>query len=219
MQVDIYNMKGEKTGMVNLPDAVFGLPWNAALVKQVTDAEYANMRENIAHTKNRGDVSGGGKKPWKQKGTGRARHGSIRSPIWIGGGVAHGPRTERVYDKNINKRMRRKALLVSLSEKARGGEVVVMEELAFPEARTCHAAAVLRALASAGISRIGAKGGTALVTLPAMDGFSVRAFRNLPHIASSEARNITARQVLSVKYLIIPKAAIPVFESVPKFEK
>src|SRR3989338_4765075 len=150
METPLYNMAGEKMGMVNLPDAVFSLPWNAALVKQVVEASRTNKRANTAHTKDRGEVSGGGKKPWKQKGTGRARHGSIRSPLWVGGGVTHGPRTERVYDQKINKRMRRKALLVSLSGKAKSGEIVVMEDVSFPEGRTRQAYALFRALATKG---------------------------------------------------------------------
>lgn len=212
-------MQGEKAGTIELSDAVFGLPWNASLIKQVVTAEHGNKRARTAHTKDRGEVSGGGKKPWRQKGTGRARHGSIRSPLWIGGGVTHGPRNERTFDEKINKRMRRKALLVSLSGKARDGELVVMEELSFPEGRTRHAAALFRALAASGVARIGIKGGTALVTPPPHDGVTWRAFQNIPHVFSCEARNLTARQILAAKYLVVPQSLLPVFESLHNVSK
>ncbi|TSC72385.1 MAG: large subunit ribosomal protein L4, partial [Parcubacteria group bacterium Gr01-1014_70] len=164
-------------------------------------------------TKNRGEVSGGGKKPWRQKGTGRARHGSIRSPIWIGGGVTHGPRNERVYDQKINKRMRRKALLVSLSAKAENHEIVIIDEFAFSETRTRHAASLFRALAAHGFSDIAKKKGSTLVTLPTHDVSAVRVLRNVPHVASCEARNSTAGMVLSAKYVVVPKTSLPVFEA------
>ncbi len=219
MEVTVYNMAGEKTGTTNLPDMVFGLPWNAALVQQVLDAERTNARANTAHAKDRSEVSGGGKKPWRQKGTGRARHGSSRSPIWIGGGVTHGPRNERVYDKKINKQARRKALLVSLSGKARDGEVVLLQDLVIPEGRTRYASGVFHALASSGVTGIGRKGGSALVALADANGESTRALRNLPYVSAAEARNLTARQVLAAKYLVFPKAALPVLERFVKSKK
>jgi large subunit ribosomal protein L4 len=214
MKINIYNTKGEQVGTTELPEAVFGLPWNAALVHQVVAAERVNSRSNNAHTKDRSEVSGGGKKPWRQKGTGRARHGSIRSPIWIGGGVTHGPRVDRIYEQKINKRMRRKALLVSLSGKARDGEVVVLEDFAFPEARTRQAAAVFQALAKKGVDRIGQKGGTTLVALTSTDTHAVRATQNLSHVCSYEARNLTTQQVLGAKYIVFPKASLSVLQAV-----
>lgn len=213
----MYNVNGEKTGMVQLPDSVFGLPWNAALVKQVVDAGRANKRANTAHTKDRGEVSGGGKKPWKQKGTGRARHGSIRSPLWIGGGVTHGPRTERTYDQKINKRMRRKALLISLSGKAKSGEIVVMEDFSFPGGRTREAHSLFRALAmKGGIADIAGNRATTLVALPTHDASMARAFRNLPRVQSCEVRNVNAESVLGSKYVMVPKSSLVVLESLAK---
>src|SRR5207244_4311391 len=106
-----------------------GLSWNADLVHQVVTSMQANARTSVAHTKDRGEVRGGGKKPWQQKGTGRARHGSSRSPIWKGGGVAHGPRNEKVYTKRITQQMRQKALLVTLSRKMRDGEIIFVDAL------------------------------------------------------------------------------------------
>ena len=110
MEQKVYNQKGEEAGKIKLPESIFGVPWNADLVHQVVVAMTSSMRHSIANTKTRGEVSGGGKKPWQQKGTGRARHGSTRSPIWVGGGIAHGPRKEKNYDRKINKKARAKAL-------------------------------------------------------------------------------------------------------------
>ena len=117
MVTKLYNIKGEATGKLTVPENLFGLPWNADLVHQVVTAMRANMRPNVAHTKDRGEVRGGGKKPWQQKGTGRARHGSSRSPIWKGGGVTHGPRKDKIYAQKINRTMAAKALLTVLSRK------------------------------------------------------------------------------------------------------
>src|SRR3989344_826748 len=105
MKVKLYNQLGEETGSVELLDAIFNIPLNHDLVHQAIVTQMANSREILAHAKGRGEVRGGGKKPWRQKGTGRARHGSIRSPIWKGGGVTHGPLKEKIYSKKINKKV------------------------------------------------------------------------------------------------------------------
>src|SRR5262249_16420253 len=99
MKADVYNLDNKVVGTVELPDSVFGVKWNAVVVKQILDAQLANKRAPWAHAKDRSEVRGGGRKPWRQKGTGRARHGSTRSPIWVGGGKAHGPRNERDYSQ------------------------------------------------------------------------------------------------------------------------
>src|SRR5258708_29946620 len=121
MQTDLYNLKNEKIGTIDLPDKIFAAKWNAVLVKQVLDAQAANRRVPWAHAKFRGEVRGGGRKPWRQKGTGRARHGSTRSPLWVGGGKAHGPRNERDYSQKVNKKMKRGALFAALSRKVKEG--------------------------------------------------------------------------------------------------
>src|SRR3989344_3523977 len=104
MDAKIYNSKGEQSGKISLPETIFGVAWNADLVHQVITSMMSNAREPIAHTKTRGEVRGGGKKPWQQKGLGRARHGSIRSPIWVGGGITHGPRNDENFSRKINKK-------------------------------------------------------------------------------------------------------------------
>jgi large subunit ribosomal protein L4 len=115
-------------GKTKLPEGLFGLPWNADLVHQVVVSMQSSARRGTAHAKTRGEVSGTGKKPWQQKGTGRARHGSRRSPIWVGGGVAHGPRKDKNYDRKVNRKMKDKALLTILSSKYKNGEVLFVDK-------------------------------------------------------------------------------------------
>ena len=125
VKIDVYNQEGKVVGDATLPKGIFEVKLNTDLVHQIAVSLSANNRQISAHTKNRGEVSGGGKKPWRQKGTGRARHGSIRSPLWKGGGVTHGPRVERVFEKDIPKKMRRKALFMVLSQKAKDKQQMV----------------------------------------------------------------------------------------------
>lgn len=214
MEATLYNDKGQKAGKVELPAGMFGLPWNADLVHQVVVSMQANARPTVAHTKDRGEVRGGGKKPWKQKGTGRARHGSSRSPIWKGGGVTHGPRAEKVYAKKINRAMRQKALLVVLSRKAKDGEVIFMERLEMPAPKAAEAKAVLGALGKefAGLTK---KKNAALIALPSAHKPTMKSFGNFSNVAVDEVRNLNPLSVLSAKYLIIasPKEA---FETLGK---
>ncbi|MDD3006289.1 MAG: 50S ribosomal protein L4 [Candidatus Pacebacteria bacterium] len=127
MKTKVYNLDGKEAGEIELPERIFNIAVNEDLVHQVVIAQMANARVAIADTKDRGEVSGGGKKPWKQKGTGRARHGSSRSPIWKGGGVTFGPTSDRNYTKRINKKMKAKALFMVLSEKLREEKILVLD--------------------------------------------------------------------------------------------
>ena len=211
MKVNAYNTKGEKAGTVELPEAVFGLKWNATLVHQVVTSQIANQRVHVAHAKDRREVRGGGKKPWRQKGTGRARHGSIRSPLWKGGGVTHGPLTQKNYKMKVNKKMAKAALFTVLSAKARDGEIVVIDDLKFPEAKTKQAGVFFTNLMRhETFSRI-TKGNGALVALSARDDSAKRAMRNLPYVSVDLARNLNAQEVLQYKYMVLPKAAIETF--------
>ena len=212
MNVKVYNQQGEETGTVELPDSVFGLSWNADLVHQVVTSYAANVRQGIAHTKGRGEVRGGGKKPWRQKGTGRARHGSIRSPIWRGGGVTHGPNSEKNYKKKINKKMAKKALYTTLSAKAREGQIIVMDSLDFPEPKTKFAAGVFDHMRRVKSLKAITRGNGVLVAFPERNQASMRAMRNLSFVALDEVRNLNAYEVSQYKYLMFPKSAIEMFK-------
>ena len=139
MEAPIYNSNGKKAGSINLPENIFGVTWNDALMHQVVTSMQDNARTPVAHTKGRGDVRGGGRKPWKQKGTGRARHSSIRSPIWKGGGVTHGPNKNTVFARTIPQKMRAKALFMALSRKLRDGQVVFVSSFDIEKPSTSSA--------------------------------------------------------------------------------
>lgn len=202
MKIDTYNTQGKKAGKAELPDRIFGVAWKPALVKQVYDAEKANKRRPWAHTKNRGEVSGGGKKPWRQKGTGRARHGSTRSPLWVGGGVSHGPRNERSYEVKINKKMKRGAFFSVLSRKLKDNEVVLMDSFLPTTAKTKESVAIFKNLRETGnIYRIGAKGGRAIVAVPQNDSVQ-RSVNNLEYIKYIEPRNLNTSTLLDSKYVL-----------------
>lgn len=214
METTIYNQKGEKAGKITLPEDVFGLPWNSDLVHQVTVSMNSNQRSKIAKVKDRSEVSGTGKKPWRQKGTGRARHGSRRSPIWAGGGVAHGPTAEKNYKKKINKKMRVKALYVILSEKFRNGEILFVDKIVISETKTKKASEVLGSLGKiSGFERLtGSKKAVAHLAQYKKEETNERSFRNLPQISLGEVRNLSPLNVLQYRYLLItnPKESIEV---------
>src|SRR3989344_9015494 len=209
MESVIYNIEGKKIGTVTLSERVFGVRWNADLVKQVADSLLATKRKNVAHTKDRGEGRGGGKKPWGQKGTGRARHGSIRSPLWPGGGVTHGPTKERNFSKKINKNVKKKALAAVLSRKLKEGEVIFLDALDFSEPKTKIAASTFRAFGeSAGFEKFASRGGRTLILLAEPKKDTIRAIRNLPYVEVEESRNINVEQALTPKFLVITKDAL-----------
>lgn len=210
MNTTIYNTKGEKAGTIELPEKIFGLPWNADLVHQVVVSMQANARRGTAHTKDRGEVRGGGRKPWQQKGTGRARHGSIRSPLWRGGGVTHGPRKDKIYAKKINRSMRQKALLVSLSRKFKDGEIIFVDSIAMQEPKTKNAKEILSAFARAGFGL--KNNNAALIVLPRAHKPTEKSFHNFGNIATTTVSNLNPVSVFGAKYLILsePQAAFDV---------
>lgn len=211
MKIQTYNIKGEKAGTAELPEGIFGVIWKPALVKQVYDGEMANKRRPWAHTKTRGEVSGGGRKPWRQKGTGRARHGSTRSPLWVGGGVSHGPRNERDYSVKINKKMRRRALLSLLSRKLKEKEVIVLDDFKLAQPKTKEVFNIFKNLRTAGdIYNLGIKGGKALLALA--KGDAKKAVHNLPFVNFIEPRNLNVPALLQNKYLILDKSGIKELE-------
>ena len=207
MKVPVYNTKGAEVRTVELPDDVFAVPMNMDLVHQVVVSMQSNARAGgpLAHTKDRSEVRGGGKKPWRQKGTGRARHGSSRSPIWVGGGVTHGPRTDKDYSRRIPKKMRMKALSVTLSEKLRSGHVLFVDSFSFAEPKTSEAAVILSTLGGIkGFEKLATKKNNAvLISLSVNDTNTKKSFANFGNVAVEETRNLNPIDVMSAKYLII----------------
>jgi large subunit ribosomal protein L4 len=212
METQIYNQKGRAVGKFSLPESIFGVPWKGDVVHQVVIAMQANARTPIANARTRGEVSGGGKKPWRQKGTGRARHGSSRSPIWKGGGVTHGPNNEKDYSQKINKKMKVKALFMVLSEKYRKGQILFVEDLSLKNIKTKDAVAILKDLSKVegfekmnfGLSRYrsGSKSRT-LLSLPSKGDVLKKSFANIPTVEVDEIRNLNPVDLLSHKYVII----------------
>lgn len=209
MESKIYNRKGESAGTVELPEDVFGVAWNADLVHQVVTSMMSNARTPVAHTKTRGEVRGGGKKPWQQKGLGRARHGSIRSPIWVGGGVAHGPRKDKNFSRKINRKMKAKALNTILSRKLKDNEIVFVDSLGFEAPKTKEALVVLKSLS--GIKGYEAlahkKKNGAFIALSKKDRMVEKSFNNFGNVEVGEIRNLNPLQVLNYKYLVITDPA------------
>ncbi len=207
MELPLYNQNAENIGTVELSNDVFGLAANNDLVYQVVTSQMSNKRQVLAHAKGRGEVRGGGKKPWQQKGTGRARHGSIRSPIWKGGGVTHGPTKEANFKKDINKKMVQKALKVALSSKARAGHLVVLDAMKIQNQKTKEVAAIMKKF-----TPVVGKLTSILLVMPDNSVALYKAARNLPYIDTIEARNLSPLNVLSSTYLIMPKAALEIVE-------
>ncbi len=207
MKVPIYNQKGEEVKRIELPKEIFGLEMNADLVHQVILSQTSNRRKSIAHSKDRGEVSGGGRKPWAQKGLGRARHGSTRSPIWRHGGVTFGPRKEKIFKKKIPKKMKRKALFMALSAKAKSHLILLLDDLKIKEPKTKLMAGLIEGLRKKieGFGR-----GRLLIALPGMDRDIIRASRNIAGVETVQAKDLNLLDVLSSKYLLLPEESIKV---------
>lgn len=200
----LYSAAGKELGTVTLPQEIFGVQFNADLVHQVVTSMMSNARTGTADTKDRSDVRGGGRKPWKQKGTGRARHGSTRSPIWKGGGVTHGPLAEKSYKKKINKKMRAKALFMVLGAKLSEGTILFVDSFDFKGGKTKDAAKVMKTLAGIkGFERLAGKKQTAIVALPENVKENALAIRNLPQTEIVYTKDINPVDLLSSKYLIM----------------
>ncbi len=202
-KIPLYNAEGKKTGACDVLDAVFGVPVKQAVVHQVYTAMMANARISWAHTKDRGDVSGGGKKPWKQKGTGRARHGSIRSPIWKGGGVTFGPLSTRNYKQKINKKMSQTALRMCLSSRV-GEERFIALETPPQDGKTKTVSALRTAI-------FGNTKSTLIVTA-AKDETMKRAARNIPRVDVAQAADVSVRDILEHQYILATKDAVAALE-------
>ena len=209
MNAKVFSKEGKETGSVNLPEAVFGVAWNADLVHEVVTGMQANARgESSAHTKGRGEVRGGGKKPWKQKGTGRARHGSTRSPIWVGGGVAHGPVNTKDYSVKINKKVRAKALATVLSKKFSDQEVIFIDSLKLGEPKAKEAKAIIVAIANGSGNEMLAKKrkNAAVIVIADRDIATEKSFRNFGNVEVIMAKDVNPVDLLTYKYVVIADA-------------
>ena len=209
MNAKVFSKEGKETGSVNLPEAVFGVVWNANLVHEVVTGMQANARgESSAHTKGRGEVRGGGKKPWKQKGTGRARHGSTRSPIWVGGGVAHGPVNSKDYSVKINKKVRAKALATVLSKKFSDQEVIFVDSLKLGEPKAKEAKAIIVAIANGSGNEMLAKKrkNAAVIVIADRDIATEKSFRNFGNVEVIMAKDVNPVDLLTYKYVVIADA-------------
>lgn len=196
MKADIFNLKEEKVGTVEAPALIFNRKWNPDLVHQAISAFLAERRKPVAHAKGRGEVRGGGRKPWKQKGTGRARHGSIRSPLWIGGGATFGPLKEKIYVKKLNKKMKQAALASALSKKLADNEVKIVENIT-PEA-------VKEMRRQSNVKTFGT-----LLLIPAEKGAEIRRIaKNAKKMEAVSAKVINVYDALRFKRVWIDKEAI-----------
>lgn len=205
MKVAVYSQTGEKLKIkADLDDRIFGLEPNAELLAQYVRVYRANQRQGTAMVKTRGEVRGGGRKPWRQKGTGRARHGSIRSPIWVGGGTVHGPRPKD-WSLAMPKKMKKKALFSALSKKLKEEGILVLNKLELKEIKTKDLKRILDKLPIKDKS---------LVALDTVDEKIILSARNIAGVRTIQAKDLNAYEVLDAKTLILPKKSLAVLEDV-----
>ncbi|MFH1145813.1 MAG: 50S ribosomal protein L4 [bacterium] len=202
--ISLYNIQGQTTGQRQLDEAVFNVAVKPAVIHQVVNAIVANSRQVLSDVKTKAEVSGGGRKPWKQKGTGRARQGSIRSPQWRGGGMAHGPKGERNYEQKINKKMKKQAVRMVLSDKCADGAMIVMETLSLSEAKTKQMVSLLNSLPLAGKST--------LIVTAKPDSMIQRSAANLQKVSVTTASNLNVYDLLKYKRLLVVQEALPIIE-------
>ena len=202
--VNVLNMAGTQTGTVELNDAVFGIEPNEAVVHEVVKNHLANLRQGTQSALTRSEVSGGGKKPWRQKGTGHARQGSTRAVQWTHGGIAFAPKP-RSYSYHVNKKVRRLALKSVLSDKAREGKLVVIDAIHLDEIKT---AAFRKFLEAVNVD------GKAVVVTPAVDMTVYKSARNLPGVVTAPAAQLSVYDIVNARYLVVDQAALKKIEEV-----
>ena len=206
MKAKVYNLEGKETGEIELSDAIFGVKVKPTVVHEVFVAQTNNQRESWADTKKRGEVRGGGRKPWQQKGTGRARHGSIRSPIWKGGGVAFGPLTERNYKTKVNREKRRLATRMCLADKVNHNALWVVENFSFAEPKTKLFVSFLKGLPATEHSF--------LVLTAGKDTGVMRMTDNLSKIETRRAEDVSVMDLVHKQGVIASKDAVKKIEEV-----
>lgn len=207
----IYNIQGEEMGKINLPVEIFNIEINNNLIYQAVNAQLNNKRNKLAHTKDRSEVRGGGKKPWQQKGTGRARHGSSRSPIWVGGGITFGPRKDKNFDKKINKKAKRKAVLMVLSSKAKDKEIIILDKLELKEGKTKLMAEILKNVLAKRKTNKKKQKSILFATLE-KNSKIIKAGRNIPFLKTVKITDLNLLDLLSFKYLLLEKQGIKELE-------
>jgi len=209
MEAPIYNFKGEALKKIKLSDDIFGKKINNNLIHQVYTSLLSNKRKPLAFSKDRSEVRGGGRKPWRQKGTGRARHGSIRSPLWKGGGVTFGPRIkERDLKKKINKKIKKDAIKMVLSQKLRDGEIKIIENIDLKEQKTSQMDKFFKNLL-----KIEKKFPKVLFLIDSKNDILKKSTKNLPYVKIINAENIDLIEILNNKYLVVSKNTLPVLEN------
>jgi large subunit ribosomal protein L4 len=201
--IDVFDAGGKKSGSRDLPAGLFEATVSVPLMHQVVVAGLAGLRAGTHSTKTRGDVRGGGKKPWRQKGTGRARQGSIRSPQWVGGGVAHGPQPHG-HELRVNKKMKRGAIRSALTDALQSGKLAAVDELAFERPKTADAAKVLAALELSG---------KVLLVLAEPSDTVERSFRNLPSVRIAYAPSLGVYEVIAADHLLFTTTALDVLDA------
>jgi large subunit ribosomal protein L4 len=201
--IDVFDAGGKKSGSRDLPAGLFEATVSVPLMHQVVVAGLAGIRAGTHSTKTRGDVRGGGKKPWRQKGTGRSRQGSIRSPQWVGGGVAHGPQPHG-HDLRVNKKMKRGAIRSALTDAQRSGKLAAIDELSFERPKTADAAKVLAAL---GLT------GKVLLVLAEPSDTVERSFRNLPSVRIAYAPSLGVYEVIAADHVVFTAPALDVLDA------
>ena len=202
--IKVLNMAGAEVGTVELNDSIFGVEPNTAVVHEVVKNHLANCRQGTQSALTRAEVSGGGKKPWRQKGTGHARQGSTRAPQWTHGGIVFAPKP-RSYSYVLNKKVKRLAMKSALSAKAAAGEIIVVDSIKMDAIKTKDFRTFLGAVKAEG---------KALVVTPAKDEIIVKSARNIPGVETAMANLINVYDILKAKYLVIDKEALAVIEEV-----
>lgn len=201
MKIDVYNQEGEKISEKELDPKVFGIELKSALIQQVVVAILANARNVIAHTKGRAEVRGGGKKPWKQKGTGRARHGSIRSPLWRGGGITFGPTKNRNFSQKINKKMKKGALKMVLSERVKDNKFLVLSDLEVPSAKTKQMVEIISKLPYIKEKKI-------LIMADKDTSKVIRSSRNIPKVTVRSSKDLNLIDALNNEYIVSTEGSL-----------
>ncbi len=202
-KANVFNMAGQQIGEIELSEAVFGIEPNQAVVHEVVKNHLANCRQGTQSALTRAEVSGGGKKPWRQKGTGHARQGSTRAPQWTHGGIVFAPKP-RSYSYTLNKKVKRLALKSALSAKAAEGNLLVVDEIKLPEIKTKAMRAFLDAV----------KAGKSVVVTPEVNENVVKSARNIPGVVTTTAKVLSVYDIVNAKNLVVDKAALAIIEEV-----